>query len=48
MTLLKNLMPACKTIDDLLKDSDFVSLHCPSTDETKGLMNIKTLQNEKV
>ncbi len=38
---------ACKTIDDLLKDSDYVSLHCPSTDETKGLMNIKTFTKMK-
>ena len=38
-----NALP-CKTLDDLLKDSDFVSLHCPSTSETKGLMNIKTLE----
>ena len=41
-----NALP-CKTIDDLLKDSDFVSLHCPSTSETKGLMNIKTLAKMK-
>ena len=38
---------ACKTIDDLLKDSDYVSLHCPSTDETKGLMNIQTFTKMK-
>ena len=38
---------SCKTIEDLLKDSDFVSLHCPSTDETKGLMNLKTLSKMK-
>ena len=38
---------ACKTIDDLLKDSDYVSLHCPSTDETKGLMNIETFTKMK-
>jgi lactate dehydrogenase-like 2-hydroxyacid dehydrogenase len=41
-----NALP-CKTLDDLLKDSDFVSLHCPSTSETKGLMNIKTLAKMK-
>ncbi len=38
---------ACQTIDDLLSDSDFVSLHCPSTDETKGLMNIETFTKMK-
>ena len=37
----------CKTIDDLLTNSDFVSLHCPSTDETKGLINIETLTKMK-
>ncbi len=41
-----NALP-CKTIDQLLRDSDFVSLHCPSTSETKGLMNIKTLAKMK-
>ena len=41
-----NALP-CRTIDDLLKDSDFVSLHCPSTDETKGLINIETLSKMK-
>ena len=47
-TIIKkfNALP-CKTIDDLLKDSDFVSLHCPSTEETKGLMNIKTFTKMK-
>ena len=33
----------CNSIDELLKTSDFVSLHCPSTKETKGLINFDNL-----
>ncbi len=31
------------SIDELLSESDFVSLHCPSTNETKGLINFELL-----
>ena len=31
------------TVDGLLKVSDFLSLHCPATPETKGLMNSERL-----
>ena len=30
-------------IDELLSKSDFVSLHCPSTKETQGLINFESL-----
>ncbi len=33
----------CNSIDELLKTSDFVSLHCPSTKETKGLINFDNI-----
>jgi len=35
------------SIEDVLSRSDFVSLHCPSTEETKGLINSKTLSKMK-
>ncbi len=38
---------ACKNIEDLLSEADFVSLHCPSTQETQGLMNYKNLSAMK-
>jgi len=34
-------------LDDLLRASDFVSLHCPLTPETRGLINEKTLKRMK-
>jgi glyoxylate reductase len=34
-------------LDDLLRQSDFVSLHCPLTTETRGLMNEITLRKMK-
>jgi glycerate dehydrogenase len=30
-------------IDDLLKESDVVSLHCPLTDQTRALINARSL-----
>ncbi len=33
--------------DTLLKESDFISLHCPLTDETKGLVNTEFLSKMK-
>ncbi len=38
---------SCSSLDDLLKISDFVSLHCPSTKETKGLINLEMLSKMK-
>ena len=35
------------SIDEVLSQADFVSLHCPSTKETKGLMNKKTISKMK-
>ena len=32
------------SLDDLLKQSDFVSIHCPLTDETKHLIDINKLK----
>ena len=36
-----------RTMDELLKESDVVSLHCPLTPDTHHLMNSKTLQMMK-
>ena len=38
---------ACRSLDDLLSQSDFVSLHCPSTNETRGIINKNTLSKMK-
>ncbi len=38
---------SCSSIDELLEASDFVSLHCPSTKETKGLINFEMLSKMK-
>ena len=35
------------SIDEVLSEADFVSLHCPSTKETKGLMNKETISKMK-
>ena len=34
----------CTSIEEVLRNSDFVSLHCPSTKETKGLINYDSLR----
>lgn len=34
-------------LDEILREADVVSLHCPLTEETKGLINHKTLQQMK-
>ena len=35
------------SIDEVLSEADFVSLHCPSTKETKGLINKQTISKMK-
>ena len=35
------------SIDEVLSQADFVSLHCPSTKETRGLMNKETISKMK-
>ncbi len=35
------------SIDEVLSKADFVSLHCPSTKETKGLINKETISKMK-
>ncbi len=36
-----------KQLDDLLEQSDIVTLHCPATDETRGLLSVARLQRLK-
>lgn len=38
---------SCTSLDDLLSQSDFVSLHCPSTNETRGIINKNTISRMK-
>ena len=46
---IKNKFSAksCDSIDALLSEADFVSLHCPSTLETQGLINNEKLKKMK-
>jgi len=39
--------PGRVTLDELLAESDFVSLHCPLTDETRGLIDERALMAMK-
>ena len=36
-----------KTLDDVIAESDFISLHCPLTDSTNGLVNMEFLKKMK-
>ena len=38
---------AYRSLDDLLRESDFVSLHCPLTTKTRGLIDASALQKMK-
>ena len=38
---------ACRTLDELLKKSDIITLHVPGTPETKNMINAKTLKKIK-
>lgn len=33
----------CTTVEEILAQSDFVSLHCPLTDQTRGLLNAESI-----
>jgi D-3-phosphoglycerate dehydrogenase len=33
----------CATVEDMLAQSNFVSLHCPLTDQTRGLLNAESI-----
>ena len=37
----------CNTVEEMMEDSDFVSLHCPSTKETKGIINYEMISKMK-
>ena len=37
----------CGSVEEVLREADFVSLHCPATPETRHLMNAKTLGQMK-
>ena len=38
---------SCDSLEQLLNSSDFVSLHCPSTEETRGIINKNSIQMMK-
>lgn len=42
-----NIRPGRVSFETMLETSDIVSLHCPLTPETKGLMNAETLRRMK-
>jgi glycerate dehydrogenase len=44
---LKNDFFSYATLDELLANSDFISLHCPLTRETEGIINRETIEKMK-
>jgi glyoxylate reductase len=43
----KNFGAQYRSLDDLLGESDFVSLHCPLTAQTRGMLDVVRLQRMK-
>lgn len=37
-------LEACATVDDVVREADFVSLHCPATPETRHLLDARRLR----
>ena len=44
---LPNKVERKESIEDVFKESDYISLHVPANDKTKGLINIDLLKNAK-
>lgn len=44
---LPNQVEPTETIEDLFSKSDFITLHIPAIESTKGIVNLKLLENSK-